>query len=243
MLLACLPLLLACDPPSNVASSRRGAPAASAEAGGPAAPAPVPRRTLTYAAIGASDTVGVGAGDPQTEGWVYVLHGRMPAETRLVNLGISGGLLQTSLTRQTPQAIAARPAVVTVWNVVNDLNARVFLSRYEDDLGKLLTALDNETDAQIFVGNVPDLTLVPAYDRADKKTLAAEIQRWNAVIARATGRFPGRVHLVDLYAHSEELALHREYVAADNFHPSKEGHRRLAEVFWEAILRAGGVPQ
>jgi lysophospholipase L1-like esterase len=201
------------------------------------------RRTLTYAAIGASDTVGVGTDDPKSQGWVYVLHRKMPAGMRLVNLGISGGLLQTSLARELPPAVAAHPAIVTVWNVVNDLNARVFLSRYEDDLTKLLKALVTDTDARIFVGNVPDLTQVPLYREKDPQALTAEIERWNAVVQRTTALFPGRVFLVDLHAHSEELALHKEYVAGDNFHPSPDGHRRLAEVFWDAIAQSGGVPQ
>src|SRR5581483_1831192 len=133
------------------------------------------------------------------------------------------------------------PAIVTVWNVVNDLNARVFLSRYEDDLTRLISALVRDTDARIYVGNVPDLTQVPLYQQRDPQELTAEIQRWNAAVARAAAHFPDRVYPVDLYAHSAELALHKEYVAGDNFHPSVEGHRRLAEVFWDAMQAAGGV--
>ena len=45
------------------------------------APQPKP---LIYVALGASDAVGIGAGDPARESWVAVLASQMPSGTRLV---------------------------------------------------------------------------------------------------------------------------------------------------------------
>src|SRR5687768_6443698 len=45
---------------------------------------------LTYVAIGASDALGFGLRNPAQDGWVPLLAGRLPAGTRLVNLGVPG---------------------------------------------------------------------------------------------------------------------------------------------------------
>src|SRR5438093_6097124 len=120
-------------------------------------------RPLTYVAIGASDAVGVGAKDPVTEGWVPRLGARLGADTRVVNLGVSGSTLAQALDEQLGPAIDAQPDVVTIWLAVNDLNARVPLERYAADLDTLLGQLETTTHARVLVGNVPDLGGIAAH--------------------------------------------------------------------------------
>ena len=194
--------------------------------------APQPR-PLVYVAIGASDAVGIGAVDPARESWVAVLHQQMPADTRLVNLGISGSLLRDALTQQLPVALDAAPDVVTVWLAVNDFNARVPLEEYQECLNALLGSLATKTSARVLVANVPNLVAVPLYDAVPRDVLRAEVARWNATIAAAAERHGAT--LVDLYELGPELARRPELVGSDGFHPSTEGHRRLAEVMWAAI--------
>src|SRR5436190_15282886 len=71
-----------------------GAAAIAATACGSAAPLARPdallKPPITYVAIGASDAVGVGIENPQRDGWVPVLFGRLPRPAKLVNLGIPG---------------------------------------------------------------------------------------------------------------------------------------------------------
>src|SRR3954452_2578628 len=83
---------------------RSGTPAADA------APKPI-----TYVAIGASDTVGVGAGAPETESWPAVLWRKLPAGSRLVNLGISGSLLKQALDQRGAGGSGAGAARVHGW--------------------------------------------------------------------------------------------------------------------------------
>lgn len=194
------------------------------------APAP---RPLVYVALGASDAVGVGASDPAREGWVPVLHSRLPPGTRLVNLGVSGSLLRDALVQQLPVAIDASPDLVTVWLAVNDFNARVPLDEYSAQLDQLLGRLRGGTSAHVVIANLPDLSRVPVYAAVPADLLRAEIGRWNAAIERAARRH-GAV-LVDLYSLGPELASQPEYVGLDGFHPSAAGYRRLAEVMWAAI--------
>ncbi|HLH21704.1 MAG TPA: SGNH/GDSL hydrolase family protein [Chloroflexota bacterium] len=192
-----------------------------------------PPKPLVYVALGASDAVGIGATDPSHESWVAVLAGDMPPGTRLVNLGISGSLLRDALAQQLPVALDAAPDIVTVWLAVNDFNARVPLDQYTAQLDTLLDALTTQTTAHVLVANLPNLMAVPLYDQIPRDLLSAELTRWNAAIAGSVERHGAT--LVDLYELGPELARRPDLVGADGFHPSTEGHRRLAEVMWATI--------
>ncbi len=194
----------------------------------------VETQPITYVAIGASDTVGVGADRPEVEGWVPQLAAKLPPGSKLVNLGISGSLLSDALRQQLPVAVGARPDLVTVWLAVNDFNAQVPLPRYQANLDTLLGELE-ATGARVYVGNVPDLTQVPIYGQfgIPAAALSERVAAWNRVIAETAARHGATV--IDINANWQELAEHPEYVSSDGFHPSAEGYRRLAELFWAVI--------
>ncbi len=190
----------------------------------------------TYVAIGASDSVGIGANDPVAEGWVPRFGARLGPDVQVVNLGVSGSTLAQALDEQLGPAVDAQPDVVTIWLAVNDLNARVPLERYAADLDTLLGQLETTTHARVLVGNVPDLGGLAAYRGVDPGVLRAEVDRWNQVIADTAARH-GAV-LVDLFARWQEVASHPEYLSQDGFHPSSEGYQRLADIFAEALTAA-----
>ena len=198
--------------------------------------AAAPPRPLTYVALGASDAVGVGATQPESEGWVPRFGASLGPDTRIINLGVSGSTLAQALQEQLPPALDAQPDVVTVWLAVNDLNARTPLDSYTADLDSLLGQLQ-PLGARVLVGNVPDLAAVAAYRGIDPEPLRAEVDRWNAAIAGAVQRHGAQ--LVDLHATWQEIGQHPEYLASDGFHPSTEGYARLAELFEAAY--AGGA--
>jgi acyl-CoA thioesterase-1 len=195
---------------------------------------------FTYVAIGASDTVGVGAADPDRDGWVPRLANLLGSETRVVNLGVSGALLEDALQGQVPAALASDPDLVTLWMGVNDFNALVPLSVYATQLDTALRELREKTQARILVGNLPDLSRVTVYANVlaflgiDPAPVRREVARWNAAIDQVTTRHGAT--LVDLHAEWSELAQHPEYVSADGFHPSAVGYARLAELFHAAAV-------
>ena len=186
------------------------------------------QRRLNYVALGASDSVGIGAGTPDQESWPAVLHRRLPSGSRLVNLGVSGSLIQQALDQQLPVAIDSQPDLVTVWLAVNDYGARVPLPRYASDLDLLLKTLREQTGATVLVGNVPDLGQLPVAARFDLR----DIPRWNKAIEELTQRHGAT--LVDLRAAWNEVAQHPEYISSDGFHPSTTGYQRLAGLFYDA---------
>jgi acyl-CoA thioesterase I len=192
--------------------------------------------TPLYVAIGASETVGTGARDPSREAWVPLLHQKMPAGTKLANLGIGGLKTHQAVEQVLPVAVDLRPTVVTVWLAINDMTGGVALDAYRADLDTLLGTLQRETRARVYVINIPDLTALPAFAGRDPAALRQEVERWNATIA-ASAEANGAA-LVDLYTGWQELRQHPEYVSADGLHPSNRGHRRLADVIWSAMQGA-----
>ena len=189
-------------------------------------------RPLTYVAIGASDAVGVGAANPETDGWVPRFGTELGSNVHVVNLGVSGSTLAQALQEQVGPALDAQPDVITVWLAVNDLNARVPLEQYAAELDNLLGQLE-ATHARVLVGNVPDLSALAAYRGIDPAPLDAEVEAWNAVIADATARHGAT--LVDLHAHWQEISQHPEYLSADGFHPSSDGYAALAKLFSDSL--------
>jgi lysophospholipase L1-like esterase len=183
---------------------------------------------VTYAALGASDTAGIGVEDPQRDSWVAVLTRQLPQPARLINLGIPGVRLFEALEVELPPALEAKPQLITIWLVVNDILTSVPLDRYRADLDRLLAALRNGTGAKVAIGNVPNapdslpyLGLPPAERRIVADT-------WNAAIAASAAAHGAT--LVDLFRRWP-LREHPEYIGPDRLHPTVIGYRTLAETF------------
>ena len=105
---------------TGCSSATRSSPAATA----PAQPAAV------YAALGASETYGIGASDRYREAWPQVFfHDVLPASAIFYNFGIPGATTAAALRDEVPAALAVHPSVVTVWLNVNDLIQGVSASK------------------------------------------------------------------------------------------------------------------
>ena len=199
--------------------------------------------TFTYVAIGASDAFGVGTDNPASDNWPTVLSNQLISNVpksdtiHLINLGIPGELVGQSLQNELPIALEAHPNLVTVWLSVNDFAGGTSLDTYQRQLTSLLTSLRQHTTAHVFIANLPDLSILPAFSRFDPAALRVRIQQWNAVIA-AVAASQGAT-LVDLSGYGNEIAQHPEYIGSDGFHPSTQGAIRLAEVFDLAIIQSG----
>ena len=190
-----------------------------------------------YVAVGASDTVGVGADDPEQDGWVPQLYRKLPKGSRLVRLGVSGSTAEEALRDQVPRAEREKAELVTVWLAVNDFNALISSDDYEKTLTEILRRL-RVGGAAVFLGNVPDLTLVPIYRSLPKTIVAARVKQYNQAIERASLE-TGAV-LVDLFEPSKQLARNGDsLISDDGFHPSEEGYDLLAKTFWMAIENTG----
>ena len=195
---------------------------------------------VRYVAIGASDSVGVGARDPVMGSWTARLASLLPPGSAFRNVAVSGSLADQARIEQLPLALREQPTVVTIWLAVNDLNAEVASSAHAAALGAIVDALVRDTPARTFVGTVPDLRAVPAYAGADQAALIARIGAYNAGIAALGAKHAGRVVVVDLFTGSAELTS-QITVSPDGFHPSDAGYTLIAARFAEA-MRTNGIP-
>src|SRR2546427_5443882 len=118
---------------------------------------------VVYAAIGASETYGIGAGNPR-QAWPQVFtDDALPRSAVLHNFGIPGATTAQALHDEVPAALAVHPTVVTVWLNVNDLINGVATLDYEAQLRQVLRALRRGGQARVLVANTPDLAQLPAY--------------------------------------------------------------------------------
>jgi lysophospholipase L1-like esterase len=94
----------------------------------------------------------------------------------------------------------------------------------------------HQTGARLFVANIPDLRLLPAFNGRDPAALDVQVRGWNAAIARIAHEQGAT--LVDLYTAWGDLKDAKEraaLVSADGLHPTSAGYSRLADLFWQTI--------
>src|SRR5256884_4687458 len=84
-------------------------------------PSPSAPPRLVYAAIGASETFGIGAGDPRHAWPQGFSDDVLPRSAVLHNFGIPGATTAQALHDEVPAALAVHPTVDTGWLNVNDL--------------------------------------------------------------------------------------------------------------------------
>jgi acyl-CoA thioesterase I len=205
--------------------------------------APTAAPPHTYVAVGASESVGVGAELPLVEAWPRVLYRTaLDRNTVFVSVGVEGSTVAEALDEQLPLALELRPKLVTVWLNVNDLAAGVPVDDYRRQLTTLVHALRQDGQARVLVANTPPIDQLPIFQAlagsrfppADEvRALVASYNQAIDQVADAEG-----ADLVDLHtAGSEALedGTFASLVSDDGFHPSTEGHTRIAEVFAAAL--------
>lgn len=194
----------------------------------------MPSARLTYVAIGASDTFGIGTADPQAESWPADLSAKLGSGTRLINLGIPGIDAHNALNVELPVALDSHANLITVWLAVNDLADNVPVKSYTQDMNTLLSRLQAaDPHARILVANVPDVTLLPHFQNNNPQLLRTQITAYNTAIASLVQRH--HVLLVDLYARWQDLANHPEYISSDGFHPNALGYNAIANIFYQVL--------
>jgi acyl-CoA thioesterase-1 len=195
--------------------------------------APAPR--AVYVAVGASESVGVGADNPVTESWPQVLfRTAMPIGTVFYDVAAAGATVREALADQVPRALELAPTVVTVWLNVNDITAFVPVERYEEDLRTLVHDLRRSGRTRVLLANTPPLDELPALVRLHlpEPAVAQAVARYDDAIARVAAA--EGADLVDLHAAGVTAIADGTFpslVSGDGFHPSTPGHAAVARAF------------
>lgn len=215
-------------------------------------PAPPP---VVYAALGASETAGIGTADPTRQSFPQVLYQRLPRSAVLYNLGLPGETTAAAIQDELPAAVSARPSLATVWFNVDDMVAGVSAADYETRLDQIVGGLRQAGTARVLVANTPRLDRLPVYlacrpnppAGAPRCPLGGEVAlpppdqldalvgAYNAAITRIAQRHGATV--VDLSAQEATIAQHPEYVSSDGLHPSSQGAAAIAAAFADAMTK------
>lgn len=195
---------------------------------------------VLYAALGASDAFGVGA-QPIGNGYVYRIRAvldRRIERVSLINLGIPGAEIdRIADSLRVFLRAPAQPDIVTVWTGANDIIGGRLVADFEPALDRMLTRLRADTNAFVAIANIPDLTRLPRFAARPEPTVTAErVRTFNAAIARQAERH--EIPVVNLFIQPIESELVSD---VDGFHPSNEGHARIAQHFLDVILPAIGL--
>jgi len=186
---------------------------------------------LVFVALGASDAVGVGA-SPLTAGYVFLIANDLgeDREVDLRNLGEIGAHSFDIIARQLASTIASSPGLITIWTGSNDIIGGDSPSSFAADLAQLLGDLQSQTDAEIFIGDLVDLTRIPRFIATpDPDVTSSRVAAFNAAIRAAASTHSARV--VPL----SSMPITPDLFAIDGFHPSNSGHRAIADLFLNEI--------
>jgi acyl-CoA thioesterase-1 len=210
-----------------------------------ASPSPPP---AVYAALGASETVGIGTEDPSRQSFPQLLYQRLPRSAVFYNLGLAGETTAAAVQDELPAALAAHPTIATVWFNVDDIAAGVAVADYETRLDRIVGGLRDGGTERVLVANSPRLDHLPAYlacrpggaptsvkcpfgqvTLPPPEQVNALVDAYNAAALRVAHRH-GAI-LVDLAAQDAVVAQHPEYVSPDGLHPSAQGATAIAAIF------------
>ncbi len=195
---------------------------------------------VTYAALG--DSTGVGVGASEGGGYVARLFERIRRErpdSRLVNLCVSGATTEGVLREQLREAINSRPSLVTLGIGINDLGHGLTPERFAFNYEEIVRRLKTETSARVVVTNVPDISFAPVIPASERDATRRRIELFNEKLEAIARRY--ELSVVDIYSETHRvIPEHPEFFSDDGFHPSAEGYAYWADTMWPAVKAAIG---
>jgi lysophospholipase L1-like esterase len=187
----------------------------------------------SYAALGASETFGIGA-NPYTNGYAYHVAHALGAR-HFVDLGIPGATLHQAYDTEIAGALSSRASLATLFFGFNDIIQGVTIDSFTSDLHDLVLTLQR-AHARVLVIALPDLSQLPAVKHSVPGARQI-IDRWNGAMQRVARQAHAAFLDLAISRYSLELAHHPDYISQDGLHPSNRGHARLAQVVVQTIIQ------
>jgi acyl-CoA thioesterase I len=195
---------------------------------------------IVYVALGDSTGSGVGA---RNGGYVARLFNRVlehRPNSELANLCVSGATTGDLLRGQLQPGIQKSPDVVTVGIGINDIGHGLTLDQFTKNYDEILSTLKENTDAEIVVTNIPDVSTAPRIPASLRAEYQRQIEQFNERLEEIARRH--EVIVFDIFTITRrELPSHPEYFSSDGFHPSDAGYELWAQEMWPTIAEVIGA--
>lgn len=192
------------------------------------------QENIKYVALGDSLTFGLGASSYKST-FPFILANKLLKKyerVEVVNLAVSGALVDDLLENQLPQALEEKPGFVTIMVGTNDVHNFADKQEFGNSLEKIISNLRQLTTAKIISINIPYLgtnsLILPPYD----KIMDFRIKEFNQIIKEIADR--EQVKHIDLYTLSKESFMaDKSFYSTDQFHPSDKGY-----ILWGDLIDA-----
>lgn len=200
---------------------------------------PMIKGPIVYVALGDSTGSGVGA---REGGYVARLFKRIlerRPDSRLTNLCVSGATTADVLRGQLQRGVALNPNLVTLGIGINDIGHGLTLDQFSRNYEEILSTLKKQTEAEIVVTNLPDISSAPRIPGPMRNEYQQQIIQFSRRVEEIAGRHG--VTVFDIYTITTgELASHPEYFSSDGFHPSDKGYELWAQRMWPTLAKVLG---
>jgi len=195
---------------------------------------------IVYVALGDSTGAGIGA---RNGGYVARLFKRLEErrpQSKLSNLCVSGSTTADVVRGQLERSAALNPDLVTIGIGINDIGHGLSLEQFAENYDRILSTLKEQTQAQIVVTNLPDISSAPMVPSSMRNQYHQQIVTFNQRLEEIATRHG--VTVFDIYSiTTRELPSHPEYFSRDGFHPSDAGYELWATEMWPTFARVVGV--
>ncbi len=138
--------------------------------------------------------------------------------------------LQNAINAQNPQGPYD---AVSLLIGVNDQYQTHDTTNYRNRFTQLLTkaiALAGNSTARVFVVSIPDYSVTPFVDAADKATVSKEVDWFNTINKQVALQY--HIAYVDITPSSREAATNAALIANDGLHPSGLEYKKWADMLF-----------
>ena len=195
---------------------------------------------IVYVALGDSTGSGFGA---RSGGYVARLFTRLlehRPSSELENLCVSGSTTEDVLRGQLQPGVDKSPDLVTLGIGINDIGHGFSIDQFAKNYDQILSTLKENTEAEIVVTNIPDISSAPRIPAAMRAQYQRQIEQFNQRLEEIARRH--EVTIFDVFTITRrELPSHPEYFSSDGFHPSDAGYEMWAEHMWPALASIIGA--
>ncbi len=183
--------------------------------------------------MGASVSVGAAADPREVNGYVYLVRDELEKtkNVNFKNVARGGTKVEYFLGTELPEALALNPDMVTILVGGNDIITGTDVEDFSNNLDIILKGL-KDGGANVFIINTPNLVNYPKFvDGSYEFVTLKRINEFNQVSKEKADKYG--FDYVNMF--NSALSTDMSLISADGIHPTKEGHKIIANKIIEKI--------